>query len=207
VSLTTRDGIAVISAALAALALGAAAYLLMAGAGVAISGDPGSAASPSVDGLGTIAGSSPDPAAPAELLVDVQGGVQHPGLVRLPPGARVADAVAAAGGYSPLADLRAAAAAVNLAAPLADGQQVFVPLQGVAGSTTGSGSGSGSGSLVNLNTASTGELEALPGIGPVTAEKIVTARQEQPFTTLDELVDRKVMNRGQLDGIRDLVTV
>jgi competence protein ComEA len=63
------------------------------------------------------------------------------------------------------------------------------------------------GELVNLNTASPEALDALPGIGPVTVQKIVAARDERPFATLDELIERDVMNRGQLDDIRDLVTL
>ena len=68
-------------------------------------------------------------------------------------------------------------------------------------------SAGGGGGLVNLNTASPEALEALPGIGPVTVQKIVAARQERPFATLEELVERQVMNRGQLEDIRDLVTL
>jgi competence protein ComEA len=141
-------------------------------------------------------------------VVDVQGGVVRPGLVILAAGARVADAVAAAGGYAPSADLLAAAAALNLAATLTDGQQVFVPVAGLTGGPAGGDDGSGGGDgLVDLNTASPEALEALPGIGPVTVQKIVAARAEQPFGSLDELVERKVLNRGQLEDIRDLVTL
>ena len=202
--LTARDALAIASAALAATALGAGVWLLLA------PGDAGVAADPSLGILPASPGVVPASASPSvagEMLVDVQGGVQRPGLVRLPPGSRIADAIEAAGGYAEQADLLAAAAAVNLAAPLTDGQQVFVPLQGVAGGGDGGSGGDGGGSLVNLNSATPEQLEALPGIGPVTVQKIVAARQEQPFGTLDELVERKVMNRGQLDGIRELVTV
>jgi DNA uptake protein and related DNA-binding proteins len=139
------------------------------------------------------------------VVVDVEGGVLRPGLVRLDAGARVADAIAAAGGYSPAADLLAAAAQINLAAILRDGQQVLVPM---LGASTGGGGGSGAGNgLVDLNHASPEELDALPGIGPVTVQKIVAARTEQPFGTLDELVQRKVLTSAQLEKIRDLVTV
>ena len=206
--LTPRDGLALVSAALAAVALGAAAWLGLGGGSEA-------AASASADPLasGPAAFGSPadtrSPVPASELLVDVQGGVARPGLVRLSAGARVADAIRAAGGYSADADLLAAASAVNLAATLSDGQQVFVPLLGVAVAGAGGGGspGSAGGGLVNLNTATPEALDALPGIGPVTVQKIVDARGEQPFTTLDELVERKVMNRGQLDGIRELVTI
>jgi competence protein ComEA len=208
--ITARDAVAISCAALAAMALGAAAFLVATGA---LATEPAAGEVPRAEssdagvGAGAVASATPS----TNLLVDVQGGVERPGLVRLSPGARVADAIAAAGGYSSLADLLSAATAVNLAAPLIDGQQVFVPLQGVAsGAQQGTGggtSGDPAGGLINLNTASADALDALPGIGPVTVEKIVAARLERPFATLDELVDRKVMNRGQLDDIRDLVTL
>jgi competence protein ComEA len=207
--LTPRDGLAITCAALAVVATGAAAFILLSGA--AAPGQAASDPSPFPSAAGTLMAGPGASASPAgDLLVDVQGGVEQPGLVRLRSGARVADAISAAGGYSPQADLLAAASAVNLAAALTDGQQVFVPLQGVAAGGQGGsagGDGSASGGPVNLNTAGADALDALPGIGPVTVEKIMAARLEQPFATLDELVDRKVLNRSQLDDIRDLVTV
>jgi competence protein ComEA len=139
-----------------------------------------------------------------ELVVDVEGAVVSPGVHRLPAGSRIADALEAAGGYAESADLQAAAQALNLAAELVDGQQVYVPVIGALGGESG---GAGEGSLVNLNRASQSELEALPGIGPVTAEKIIAAREEQPFTSLDELVTRDVLTARQRDQIADLVTV
>lgn len=213
-TLTPRDGLALAGAALAAVALTAAAAVVLAGS-------PDDVGTGSAASLDPFASAAPTPAAapsgPAELLVDVQGAVARPGLVRLPAGARVADAIAAAGGYTKETDLLAASAQINLAAALADGAQVFVPIRGVAiggggggGGGTGAGAGSGGGGgggLVNLNTASAEELEALPGIGPVTVEKIVAARQERPFATLEELVEREVMHSGQLEDIRELVTL
>lgn len=145
----------------------------------------------------------------AGLVVDVEGAVAEPGIRRLPAGARVADAIAAAGGYATDADLAASAHGLNLAATLADGDQVYVPRVGetAAGAgAAGDGTGGGGG-LVNLNTASTDLLDALPGIGPATIDKIVAARTEQPFRTLDELVERKVLTASQLAAIRDQVTV
>ena len=201
-ALTPRDALAVGGAALAALALGAAAWLSLAPANEA------PAALPVASGLAAQPTSSAAATPASELLVDVQGAVRRPGLVRVPPGSRVADAIAAAGGYSGKADLLAAASSINLAAALADGAQVFVPIQGVASAPGPSAPGAvAGGGLVNLNTASPEELEALPGIGPVTVQKIVAARTERPFTTLEELLERDVMHSGQLEDIRDLVTL
>jgi competence protein ComEA len=164
------------------------------------------AASPPAFGASS-PGTSAVPA--ADLVVDVQGAVKHPGVVLLPPGSRIADALDAAGGYSRDADLNAAATALNLAATLTDGAQVYVPVIGLAGGPGGGGTGgggTGASGLVNLNTATPEELDALPGIGPVTVQLIVAGRAEQPFTTLDEMVERDVIDRGQLEDIRDLVT-
>jgi competence protein ComEA len=208
VSLTPRDGAALAAGTLGVVVLAAAAWLILSptlSAGPPAE-DPFSAASyPLPEEL-----ASSDEAPAGELVVDVEGGVVHPGVVTLPAGARVADAIAAAGGYAPTADLLAAASSLNLAATLQDGEQVYVPLAGVAGGGGGGGdggTGGAGGGLLNLNTASPEELEALPGIGPVTVQKIVAARAERSFASLDELVERKVLNRGQLEDIRDLVTV
>jgi competence protein ComEA len=154
--------------------------------------------------------------ASGEIVVDVEGAVLQPGVHALPAGSRVADALAAAGGYSTRVDLAAAAEALNLARALADGEQIHVPAIGENAVAAGSGApapssaggagGGGAGGLVNLNTATPEELEALPGIGPVTVQKIVAARQEQPFTSLDDAVTRGVIDRGQLEDISGLAT-
>lgn len=138
------------------------------------------------------------------LVVDVEGGVNEPGIHHLPSGSRVADALAAAGGYAETADLVAAAQSLNLAAELVDGQQILVP---VIGAGAGADGGGGTGGLLNLNRATQAELEDLPGIGPVTAERIISARSEQPFATLEELVTREVLTARQLEQIAALVTV
>ncbi|HLY35551.1 MAG TPA: helix-hairpin-helix domain-containing protein [Candidatus Limnocylindria bacterium] len=158
---------------------------------------------------GALATASHEPAAGTDLVVvDVEGGVAEPGIQHLPDGSRVADAIFAAGGYGPTADLAAAARELNLAAKLSDGQQVYVPQVGDGAKSGGSpDAGSGAGGLVNLNRATPEELDALPGIGPVTVQKIVAARQEQPFRTIDELVQRKILTAAQLSKVRDQVTV
>jgi competence protein ComEA len=198
---TFGDRIAVAALATALAAVGLGAWLLLAA---------GTTVGPSVDGLldpFATASASSASAGPDLLVVDVEGAVVRPGIIELPAGARVADALAAAGGYAPDADLAAAAAQVNLAALLRDGQQIVVPIIGAPSGSGATGDGGAGGGLVNLNSAGPDALDALPGIGPVTAQKIVAARAEQPFATLDELVTRKVMTSSQLDKIRDLVTL
>lgn len=192
-----RIAIAALAAALAAVALGA--WLLIAG---------GLPAEPTVDPLldpFASASSAVAPIAGGLVVVDVEGAVVRPGIIELAAGSRVADAIQAVGGYGPNADLVAAAAQVNLAAVLQDGEQIVVPAVGSAAPSGGSG-GTADG-RVDLNSASPEALDALPGIGPVTVDKILAARAEQPFTSLDELVTRKVMTNAQLTKIRDLVTL
>lgn len=150
-------------------------------------------------------------AAGGPIVVDVEGGVRAPGVRELPTGSRVADAIAAAGGYADDADLAATAATINLAQPLTDGEQVIVPRIGDNAQPVGSiaaaaGGAGGGGGLVNVNTATPEELEALPGIGAVTVQKIVAARQERPFASLEEMVERGVIHHGQLEDIRELAT-
>lgn len=196
--MTIGDRIAIAALATALLAVGLGAWLFISTGAI----EP--APEELVDPFGA-ASASPPAAASDRLVVDVEGAVLRPGIIELPGGSRVADAIEAAGGYSPQADLAAAAAQVNLAATLRDGQQIVVPLIGA--SAGGGAGGAASGGLVDLNSASPEELDALPGIGPVTVEKIVAARAEQPFASLDELVTRKVMTAAQLDKVRDLVTL
>ncbi|HET8776218.1 MAG TPA: DUF655 domain-containing protein [Candidatus Limnocylindria bacterium] len=150
-------------------------------------------------------------AASGPIVVDVEGGVRAPGVRELPAGSRIADAIAAAGGYADDADLAATAATINLAQPLTDGEQVIVPrigdnVQPVGSAPAVGGGAGGGGGLVNVNTATPEELEALPGIGAVTVQKIVAARQERPFTSLEEMVERDVIHNGQLEDIRELAT-
>lgn len=170
---------------------------------------------PQEGALFVTASAAPSPGATGAtgtIVVDVQGAVVAPGIRELPAGGRVADAIAAAGGYAADADLAVASATLNLAQPLADGGQVRVPRLGDAvvgplpGSPAPAGGGTDGGGLVNLNTATPEELEALPGIGEVTVQKIVAARQERPFASLEEAVERGVLNRGQLEDIQGLAT-
>jgi competence protein ComEA len=141
--------------------------------------------------------------APA-LIVDVEGAVLEPGVHSVPAGSRVADAIQAAGGYSTEVDIAAAAAALNLAELLTDGQKIHVPARGEVAPIPGAATSGPVGGLIDINHASQGELESLPGIGPVTAAKIIAAR---PFATIDELDSRDVVGPSVMEQIRDLITV
>lgn len=161
------------------------------------------------------------PAQPAELVVSVVGLVNRAGLVRLPPGARVADAISAAGGARDGADL----AGLNLAQRLADGDQVRVGLAGAGtplpGSATISGGGGGAppsggsgepapgaGIPVDLNAATEADLDALPGVGPVTAKAIIAWRETNGrFTDVEQLGEVDGIGPARLARLRELVTV
>jgi competence protein ComEA len=138
----------------------------------------------------------------AALVVHVVGAVHRPGLFRLKEGSRVADAVARAGGPTRRADL----SAVNLAAPLADGQQVIVPRRGPPGAAA-TGVGGAHGAKVSLAIATVDQLDELPGIGPVTAQKIVDWRASHgPFQSVDDLDDVPGIGPARIEQLRDLVT-
>lgn len=159
-----------------------------------------------------VAGETPPQASPAVIVVDVEGAVVRPGLHRLPVDSRVGDAITAAGGYSPQVDIGAAASALNLAEKLADGAKVHVPLRGedvpaTPGTAEAATPGQVGGGLIDVNQAGADELDTLPGIGPVTAAKIIAAREEAPFGTVDDLLARGVVGQSTFDKIRDLITV
>lgn len=209
--MTTPDRFLVAAAGVALIAASLGVWLLIAPAGEPAFDAGADSVAFAHDASATAAASTaPSVADPDVLVIDVEGGVAHPGIVKLASGSRVADAIIAAGGYSADADLLAASQ-INLAAPLGDGQQVLVPLRNVASSASASGplsgAGGGASALVDLNQATPEQLDALPGIGPVTVQKIVAARQERPFASLDELVERKVLTNSQLEKIRAQVTV
>jgi len=196
-----------------------AMILLAAGAvALASSGKDGSAVvvGPAAGSSGPGGSCAPGacPGAP-ELVIDVTGAVLRPGVYHLPLGARVGDAIKAAGGYGTRVDAGFAATQLNLAAALTDGQQVRVPSRddpatGAAngtGGTGGTGGNAAAGSRVDLNRATEAELEALPGIGPSTAAKIIASRSATPFKAVQELRDRKLVGQKTFDGLKDLVTV
>ena len=141
-------------------------------------------------------------AAPSkQLVVHVVGAVRRPGLYRFPEDSRVADAVRRAGGATRHADL----AQINLAAKMADGLQVVVPRRQSPGMPAAAGPEAPAGP-VHLNTATLEELDALPGVGPVTAQKIIDYRTENGgFTSVDDLDAVSGIGPARLDSLRDLV--
>lgn len=214
--MSRSDRISIAAGAGALVLAAAAAWMVLAPAIAPPSLDPGGALFTGASGV-PLGSADLASGAPSVIVVDVQGGVAQPGIRELPAGSRVADAIDAAGGYAADADLEAASA-LNLAAPVTDGGQVRVPRIGdvvavagpgataAAGGGLAAGAGGGGSGPVNINTATPEELEALPGIGPVTVQKIVAARTERPFASLEEAVERGVINRGQLEDIQGVAT-
>jgi competence protein ComEA len=192
-----------------AVAVGAVAIALaVGGSGGGSFVGPGVSDAPVGSGVPELAG--------AAVVVDVVGAVLRPGVYHLPIGSRVGDAITAAGGFGPRVDADAVGTALNLAAPLRDGDQVRVPSRdgadasaGIGGGTSGSGGSGGgaSGGLVDLNSATEAELDALPGIGPVTAGKIIEARAKSPFKAVDDLRSRGLVGQKTFDQIKALLTV
>ncbi len=140
---------------------------------------------------------------PRLVVVDVVGAVRREGLQQLPEGSRIADALARAGGATTRADL----AQVNLAAPLADGEQVVVPTRGKAGAASAAGGTAGlPAGPVHLSTATLEQLDALPGIGPVTAQKILAYRQQHgAFSSIDELDAISGIGPARIEQLKGLV--
>jgi competence protein ComEA len=173
---------------------------------LAVQATPAAAAAPSGSAFAT---GSATPS-PVSIFVDVAGWVRKPGVYEFVTGQRVIDAVDAAGGARPGADLTS----LNLAAPLTDGTQILVPKVGAAPVGTGAGTtipgvgGGADGTLVNVNSASATELETLSGIGEVIAAAIVDYRtQNGPFTSVDQLEDVSGIGPATMEEIRDSVTV
>jgi competence protein ComEA len=174
-------------------------------AGLTVTGGATGPGAGATAGHGPGASSAASEGSEAQVVVRVVGEVRKPGLVRLAVGARVADALTAAGGATKRADL----AALNLARPVSDGEQVYVPRPGETppgpsgeGKDGGAGAGTGQGAAgsgagpVNLNTADLAALDSLPGVGPVLAQRILDWRAEHGrFSSVEEL--------GEVSGIGD----
>lgn len=139
--------------------------------------------------------------ATAQVTVHVSGAVADPGLVRLAFGSRVADALAAAGGATAKADL----VSLNLAAPVVDGSQVVVPVLHPAGAAN---SGEIVDSGIHVNSADVVQLQQLPGVGPVLAQRIADYRDiNGPFTSVEDLLDVPGIGEGKLSALRDAAAI
>ncbi|MEK7572076.1 MAG: ComEA family DNA-binding protein [Patescibacteria group bacterium] len=142
-----------------------------------------------------------------EITIDVSGAVLKPGVYKLSAESRIQDALIAAGGLAVQADREQVAKDINLAAKLTDGAKLYIPFVGEQTTTTeksAASSESTQSSIININTASSSELEALPGIGEVTAGKIIDGR---PYTTIEELVEKKAVGKSVFEKIKELITI
>lgn len=200
----------------ARLGIGAAIALVLLAAAVAIAFAVWRGATTPVERIDEPDAAAPTPGvtvAAGELYVHVFGAVHEPGLYVLPAGARVVDAVAAAGGATD----DAAVEGVNLARPLSDGEQLAVPTRDQIAQSGGStaepgqaapGPVPGAGDKVNINTADAAALDSLPRIGPAIAERIIAWREENgPFSSVEDLLAVEGIGEKTLESLRELVTV
>lgn len=189
-------------AVLAAVGLAVVAWSVLHAAPEQIVAPPSGAATP------MLVAATPTAAAVGarEVVIDVAGKVRRPGVATLPPGSRVVDAIRHAGGARRGVDL----SSLNLARLLVDGEQILVGVPAAPGAAAGavSSSAPGPGALVNLNTATPDQLDGLPGVGPVTAGKIVDWRTEHgSFTSVDELLDVDGIGTKTLEELAPHVTL
>ena len=142
------------------------------------------------------------------IVVDIEGAIISPGVYNLPKDARVKDLLVKAGGLSQTADRIWFAKNINLASKLSDGGKIYVPSQSevksgspsVEGVSTGITSNSG---LININTASSSQLDSLSGVGPVTAAKII---QNRPYQTINDLTSKKIIGSKVFSQIKDKIS-
>lgn len=143
-----------------------------------------------------------------EVIVDVSGAVLKPGIYKLSSGARVSDAISAAGGFAQNADSDFVSKGINLAQKVSDGAKIYIPKKGEAVQSFSSGESGVSSALVggniNINTASQAQLESLPGIGPVTAGKIIAGR---PYSSVDDLLTKKILGQKTFEKIKGEISV
>ncbi|OGH02188.1 MAG: hypothetical protein A2798_03610 [Candidatus Levybacteria bacterium RIFCSPHIGHO2_01_FULL_37_17] len=142
--------------------------------------------------------------AEAEIAVDIEGAVVKPGVYKLKSGSIVQEALIAAGGASEDADREWMAKNLNLALKLTNGQKIYIPKLGETGTISViQDVESNSTALININTASSSELDTLPGIGPVTSTKIIDNR---PYNSINDLLDKKIVGQSTFEKIKDKIT-
>jgi competence protein ComEA len=150
----------------------------------------------------------------AKISVDVEGKVLHPGVYSLPEGSRIQDALIAAGGMSSSADRVYISKHLNQAQKIVDGGKIYIPATGEIQTTnipaqsepvnfiSDASSSEGISGLININSATEGQLDSLPKVGPVTAKKIIAGR---PYGNIEELVSKKVLGQKTFDGLKDKI--
>jgi competence protein ComEA len=152
-----------------------------------------------------------------EIMVDIEGAVLKPGVYKLPKDARIQDGLIAAGGMSEEADRVKVAKGMNLAGKLVDGGKIYIPFLGDSEASVQGGSVYSAGSaqagqsvmgdssaLININSASSSELDSLPGVGPATAEKIIANR---PYDKIEDLLSKKAVGQSVFGKIKDKISV
>ena len=163
---------------------------------------------------GMIFSKSPEVSYPKESLiakekpvnVDISGAVVNPGVYKLKTGELVENAVHEAGGFSEAANKEFISKSLNLAQKLSDGMKIYIPFEGEAGGANSQGivSGANTQAQVNINMATQSELEALPGVGPVTAAKIISGR---PYQKIEDLLNQKIVSKSTFEKIKDLIVI
>ncbi|MBI4039196.1 helix-hairpin-helix domain-containing protein [Candidatus Daviesbacteria bacterium] len=139
------------------------------------------------------------------ISVDVSGAVNKPGVYRLTESSRIEDAIKIAGGFSQNSNQEYISKYLNMAQKLSDGSKIYVPLEGEQISNSPSAVMSAThDSKVNINTATQAELEALPGVGPVTASKIISDR---PYQAVEDLLNKKIINKSTFEKIKDVTII
>ncbi|MCL5439091.1 MAG: ComEA family DNA-binding protein [Patescibacteria group bacterium] len=140
------------------------------------------------------------------IFVDVEGAVIKPGVYKLPSDARIQDALVAASGLSSGANREWVSKNLNLAQKLKDGSKIYIPKTNENAPITVNNQSFGTSTennQININTASVGELDTLPGVGPVTAQKIINGR---PYNSVEELIVKKIVNQSTFEKIKDRIT-
>lgn len=141
---------------------------------------------------------------PPKIKIDVSGAVQTPGVYVLDPGARVEDALRAAGGISNQADPEKLSKTINLAQSLVDGMKIYIPSVDDPQGGVVAGISTGGSSMVNINSASLDELDKLPGVGSVTAQRVVDNR---PYQRVEELLSKRVVSKAVFEKIKGLIGI
>lgn len=143
------------------------------------------------------------------ISVDVSGAVNRPGVYQLKFGARVEDAIKFSGGFANIANKEYISKYLNMAQKLSDGSKIYVPFEGESSSAVsvtqgGVVSGASTQNKININSSTQAELESLPGIGPVTASKIISGR---PYQNTEELSSKKIVSKAVYEKIKDSVVI